>query len=107
MAFGKRLRDRVVNGQIASGIRIWTGPLGKIGSRRSRGEGQIEIEFSLPIDLAAITAELARESGLDVAIDLLKVAKHGKSDNVYPARFQSFALLRKRRLAATAELVRE
>jgi hypothetical protein len=37
--------------------------------------------------LFEITPELARESGFLGLVDLLKVAKHGKGDNVYLVRF--------------------
>jgi hypothetical protein len=104
MVFAKRLREGVVNGQITSSIRIWTSPHVKVGNRYSMGEGQIEIDSILPIGLPDITLELARESGFHGVIDLLKVAKHGKGDNVYLIRFHYIAPGRKRRLEkATAE----
>jgi hypothetical protein len=104
MVFAKRLREGVVNGRITSSIRIWTIPHVKVGNRYSMGEGQIEIDSILPIGLPDITVELARESGFHGMIDLLKVAKHGKGDNVYLIRFHYIAPGRKRRLEkATAE----
>jgi hypothetical protein len=51
------------------------------------GDGEIEIESITPIGLPDITPALARESGFLGVIDLLKVAKHGKGDNVYLIRF--------------------
>jgi hypothetical protein len=51
------------------------------------GAGEIEIESVTPIGFPDITPELARESGFLGVIDLLKVAKHGKGDNVYLIRF--------------------
>ena len=106
MVFAKRLREGVVNGQITFSIRIWTSPHVKVGNRYSMGEGQIEIESIIPIGLPDITPELARESGFHGLIDLLKVAKHGKGDNVYLIRFHYIAPRRKHRLAAaTAEFV--
>jgi hypothetical protein len=50
-------------------------------------EGQIEIDSIEPIGLFEITPELARESGFLGIVDLLKVAKHGKGENVYLVRF--------------------
>ena len=41
----------------------------------------------LPIRLDDITPELARESGFKGVVDLLKVAKHGRGENVYLVRF--------------------
>jgi hypothetical protein len=95
--FAKRLREGVVNGQINSSIGIWTSPHGKVGNRRSMGEGQREIESILLIGLPDISPELARESGFDAVIDLLKVTKHGRGDSVYPIRFRSVAPGRTRR----------
>jgi hypothetical protein len=40
-----------------------------------------------PIGFPDITPELARESGFLGVLDLLKVAKHGKGENIYLIRF--------------------
>jgi hypothetical protein len=40
-----------------------------------------------PIGPPDITPELASESGFLGVLDLLKVAKHGKGDNIYLVRF--------------------
>jgi hypothetical protein len=87
MVFAKRLREGVVNGEITSSIRIWTSPHVKVGNRYRMGEGEIEIESVTPIGFPDITPELALESGFLGVIDLLKIAKHGKGDNVYLIRF--------------------
>jgi hypothetical protein len=87
MVFAKRLREGVVRGEITSSIRIWTSPHVKAGNRYRMGDGEIEIESITPIGFPDITPELARESGFQGVIDLLKVAKHGKGDNVYLIRF--------------------
>jgi len=50
-------------------------------------EGEIEIDSIEPIGFPDITPRLARESGFLGLIDLLKVAKHGKGDNIYLVRF--------------------
>jgi hypothetical protein len=50
-------------------------------------EGEIEIDSIEPIGFPDITPGLARESGFLGLIDLLKVAKHGKGDNIYLVRF--------------------
>jgi len=87
MVFAKRLRERVIRGDITSSIRIWTSPHVTVGGRYRIGEGEIEIVSITPIGFPDITPELARESGFLGVIDLLKVAKHGKGDNVYLIRF--------------------
>jgi hypothetical protein len=68
----------------------------KVGNRYGMGEGEIEVESLLPISLADITPELARASGFKRVVDLLKVAKHGKGENVYLVRFHYVPPNRKR-----------
>ena len=51
------------------------------------GEGSIEVDSIEPIGFPDITLELARESGFLGVLDLLKVAKHGKGQNIYLIRF--------------------
>ena len=87
MVFTKRLREGIMRGEITSSIRIWTSPHVMVGNRYSMGEGEIEIESITPIGFPDITPELARKSGFLGVLDLLKVAKHGKGDNVYLIRF--------------------
>ncbi|MGD0730588.1 MAG: ASCH domain-containing protein [Terracidiphilus sp.] len=87
MVFAKRLREGVMSGQITSSIRIWMSPRVKVGNRYRMGEGEIEIESITPIGFPDITPELARESGFLGVVDLLKVAKHGKGENVFLIRF--------------------
>ena len=50
-------------------------------------EGEIEVDSITPIGFPDITGELARESGFLGVIDLLKVAKHGRGENIYLVRF--------------------
>jgi len=50
-------------------------------------EGEIEVDSITPIGFPDITPELARESGFLGLIDLLKVAKYGKGENIYLIRF--------------------
>jgi hypothetical protein len=51
------------------------------------GDGSIEVDSIEPIGFPDITPELARESGFLGVLDLLKVAKHGKGENIYLIRF--------------------
>jgi len=85
--FTRRLRDGVRRGEITCSIRIWTRPHVKVGNRYRMEEGEIEVDSLLPIGLADITPELARESGFRGVVDLLKIAKHGRGENVYLVRF--------------------
>jgi hypothetical protein len=50
-------------------------------------EGEIQVDSIQPIGLPDITPELARESGFLGVLDLLKVAKHGRGENIYLIRF--------------------
>src|ERR1700726_1318611 len=87
MVFTKRLREGVRRGEITCSIRIWTSPHVRVGGRYKMEEGEIEIDSIEPIGLPDITPELARASGFLGVLDLLKVAKHGKGENIYLIRF--------------------
>ena len=50
-------------------------------------EGAIEVDSIERIGFPDITPELARESGFLGVLDLLKIAKHGKGENIYLVRF--------------------
>jgi hypothetical protein len=50
-------------------------------------EGEIEIDSIEPIELADITPQLARDSGFAGVADLLKIARHGKGENIYLIHF--------------------
>jgi hypothetical protein len=54
-------------------------------------EGEIEVDSIEQIGLQEITPMLARESGFLGLVDLLKVAKHGKGENIYLVRFHYIA----------------
>jgi hypothetical protein len=87
MVFAKRLRDGVRRGEIACSVRIWKHPRVKAGNRYRMEEGEIEVDSIEPIGFQEITPALARESGFLGVVDLLKVAKHGKGENIYLVRF--------------------
>lgn len=87
MIFTKRLREGVRRGDITCSVRIWKSPRVSVGKRYAMEEGRIEVDSILPITLQDITPELARASGFKGVVDLLKVAKHGRGENVYLVRF--------------------
>ena len=87
MLFEKRLRERVRRGQITCSVRIWLRPRVTVGKRYQMEEGQIEVDAVVPMTYADITPELARASGFKGVVDLVKVAKHGRGENVYLVRF--------------------
>jgi hypothetical protein len=87
MVFTKRLREGVQQGKITCSVRFWTHPHVRAGARYPMGEGAIEIDSIEPIGFPDITPELARKSGFLGVLDLLKVAKHGKSEKIYLVQF--------------------
>jgi hypothetical protein len=87
MTFTKRLREGVRRGEITCSVRIWMSPRVRVGARYRMEEGQIQIDSIEPIGFPDITPELARESGFLGVLDLLKVAKHGRGQNIYLIRF--------------------
>jgi hypothetical protein len=96
MTFTKRLRDGVRRGEITCSVRIWTRPHVKVANRYRMEEGEIEVDSITPIGLPEITPALARASGFLGLVDLLKVAKHGKGENIYLVRFHYVPPRRKR-----------
>ncbi len=96
MVFAKRLREGIRRGEITCSVRIWTRPHVRVGGRYRMEEGEIEIDSITPIGFPDITPQLARESGFLGVIDLLKVAKHGRGENIYLIRFHYLAPRRAR-----------
>jgi hypothetical protein len=87
MQFTRRLREGVRRGEITCSVRIWLRPHVKVGNRYPIEGGAIEVDAIVPIGLDDITPELARASGFQGVVDLLKTAKHGRGQNVYLVRF--------------------
>src|SRR5712691_4067745 len=87
MVFTKRLREGVRRGKITCSVRFWLRLHVRVGARYPMGEGAIEIDSIEMIGFPDITPELARESGFLGVLDLLKVAKHVRSEKIYLVRF--------------------
>jgi hypothetical protein len=87
MQFAKRLRQGVRDGRITCSVRIWTRPHVKAGGIYPMEGGHIVVESIRPISFDDITGELARRSGFEGVVDLLKVARHGSGRNVYLVAF--------------------
>ncbi len=66
-------------------------PKVRVGRRYRMGEGEIEVDSIMPIGYPDITPDLARESGFLGVLDLLKIANHGKGENIYLIRFHYVA----------------
>lgn len=91
MQFTKRLRAGVRAGEISCSIRIWQSARVKRGGRYPVEGGAIEVDSIKQIELSDITPALARASGFESVVELLKIAKHGAGNNVYLVRFHFVA----------------
>jgi hypothetical protein len=87
MVFTRRLREGIRRGRIRCSVRIWTRPHVKVGGLYAMDDGHIVVDSITPIAIADITYDLARESGFESVEALLRMAKHGRGDNVYLIRF--------------------
>lgn len=91
MTFTERLREPIMRGKITCSVRIWKRPHVKVGGHYRLEAGFIEVTSVRRIALAEITPELARRSGFQGVVDLLKVARHGRGENVYLIDFRYYA----------------
>jgi hypothetical protein len=87
MMFTKKLRQGVRRGEITCSVRFWMHPQVTVGTRYRMEDGEIEVDSIELIGFSDITPELARASGFLGVLDMLKVAKHGKGENIYLVRF--------------------
>ena len=100
MQFLASLRDRIRSGEITCTVRLWQRPHVKVGGRYPLSPGHIVVTRLFEISLADITPELARRSGFEGMVDLLKVAKHGPGRRVFFIEFRYVRPSRKRRETA-------
>jgi hypothetical protein len=91
MTFTKRLREGVRSGEITCSVRFWLSPRVSAGKRYGMDDGEIEVDSIEMIGFPDITPQLALASGFLGVLDLLKVAKHGKGENIYLVRFHYVA----------------
>ena len=87
MVFTRPLRERIRRGRIRCSVRVWIRPHVKVGNRYRMDDGHIVVDSIVPIELKDITHDLARESGFESVEDLLRIARHGRGENVYLIRF--------------------
>ena len=87
LSFTKRLREPVMRGEITCSVRIWQRPRVKAGGRYHLGPGFVEVSSIREIRIEDVTPALARRSGFQGVVDLLKVAKHGPGERVYLVEF--------------------
>ena len=91
MTFTKRLHAGIVAGEITESVRIWHSPRVKVGHRYGLGDGAVEVTRIREIEISDITPDLARRSGFEGVVDLLKVAKHGSGQRVFLVDFEYHA----------------
>lgn len=77
-----------MRGEITCSVRIWQSPRVKVGGRYALGPGAIQVTSIREIGFQDITPALARRSGFQGVVDLLKVAKHGPGQHVYLVEFE-------------------
>lgn len=87
MVFAKPLRDGVRRGRIKCSVRVWLTPRVRAGGRYKMDEGSIVVDSVERITAKDITHDLARESGFDSVGALMKMARHGRGENIYLVRF--------------------
>jgi hypothetical protein len=87
MVFAKQLRDAIRRGRIRCSVRVWMSPRVKVGNRYAMDEGSIVVDAIEQITMKDITHDLARESGFESVEALMKIAKHGRGENIYLVRF--------------------
>lgn len=88
MQFTKRLREGVRRGEITTSIRIWQKLHVKVGGQYRMDRGHISVTSIREIEIADITPRMAKDSGFDGVVDLLKTAKHGRGERVYLISFE-------------------
>ncbi|PCJ27513.1 MAG: hypothetical protein COA96_03165 [SAR86 cluster bacterium] len=87
MQFTSKLRERIKNGEITTSIRIWKKPHVKSGGVYRMEEGNIVVTSIREISFEDISESLAKESGFNNIVDLVKTAKHGNGQNIYFINF--------------------
>jgi hypothetical protein len=88
MKFTPRIRQPIIDGEVTCSVRIWRRPHVKVGGRYALGAGAVHVTAIREIAFADITPELARRSGFEGVVDLLKVAKHGPGETIYLVEFE-------------------
>lgn len=88
MMFTRRLREPVMRGEVTCSVRIWQKPKVRGGGRYALGPGHIVVSSIREISLADVTPALARRSGFEGLVDLLKVARHGLGERVFLVEFE-------------------
>ena len=87
MQFTKKLRQPIKRGEVTTSIRIWKYAHVKEGNHYQLEEGRILVQSIQEITFDDISEVMARDSGFNNRLDLLKTAKHGEGHRIYFIRF--------------------
>ena len=88
MHFTEKLREPIRRGEITTSIRIWQRPHVKVGGIYAMEGGHILVTAMTEIEIRDITPKMARDSGFDGLVDLLKTARHGSGERVFLVEFE-------------------
>ena len=91
MLFTKKLRALVKSGKVTASVRIWKTCRVKVGRQYRLEEGCIEVTSIREITWEDLNDRLARDTGFNNLIDLMKTAKHGAGQRVYYVQFRYYA----------------
>jgi hypothetical protein len=88
MLFTKKLRAGVKSGEVTASVRIWKTPHVKVGGHYGLDEGKIEVTSIREISWEDLSDELARDTGFENLLDMMRTAKHGGGRHIYYVRFR-------------------
>jgi hypothetical protein len=82
MMLARRLREKVMRGEITCSVRVWKRAHVKVGGRYPLGPGAVEVTAIREIAEAEITDDLARRSGFRDVADIMATARHGTGETI-------------------------
>jgi hypothetical protein len=91
MLFTKQLREGIRRGRIRCTVRVWLSPRVKVGGRYRMDDGHVVVDSIAPIDIEDVTHDLARSSGFESVDGMMRIARHGRGENLYLIRFHYLA----------------
>src|SRR5271167_2573296 len=88
MLFTQKLRAGVKSGAVTASVRIWKTQRVKVGGAYRLDDGHIEVTSIREISWDDLSDNLARDTGFNNLVDLMKTAKHGTGQHIYYVRFR-------------------
>ena len=83
MQFLERLREGVRQGRSPPRSGSGRSRDVRVGGSYRLPPGHVVVDSIMPIGIGDVTGDMARRSGFDGVVDLLKTAQHGSGRNVY------------------------